>query len=94
MTIKPFTRYGRTIPPGSYMNVDADLYAELVLRKRVALPKAEYEAKYGKKKAGPIAAANDIESAAQRIAEEEYARSMQHVVVHHVDATDAAKEEE
>ena len=87
MTIKPFQRWGRTVPPDSYMNVDKKLFDELVLRKRVAVSMQRYkEMKSKEELAEAEARVDEIETAAERIAEMQRAESVQHVVVHHVDA--------
>lgn len=89
MTTKPFPRHGRTIPPDSYMNVDKKLYNELVLRKRVAVSMQRYkEMKSAKEQAAVQDYVDEIETAAERIAEAEKAESVQHVMVHHYDGSE------
>jgi len=67
------------------MNVDKDLYDELVMRKRVAVPMGQYKAMKSAEKARYAQELeDDIETTAQRIADQEREQGVQHVVVHHV----------
>lgn len=82
---EPFPRWNRIVPKGSYMNVDKKLYDELVLRRRVAVPLEEWKRLQKKGESARVQAmVEEIETAAERIAEEQKAESVQHVVVHHI----------
>lgn len=86
MTVKPFRRHNKTIAVGSYMNVDKKLYDDLVLRQRVAVSMQRYkEMKSIEEQLSIDARVDEMETAAERIAEAEKAEGVQHVVVHHID---------
>lgn len=86
MTVKSFPLFGRTIQPDSFMNVDKELYDDLVLRKRVAVPMADYmKNKNEEDRLDAMNKVDELETAAERILESEKEAGVQHIVVHHVD---------
>jgi len=86
MTIKPFKRHNRIIPVDSYMNVDKKLYNDLVLRQRVAVSLEKYKEMKSQVERNQVDdKVDEIEMAAERIAEMEREQNIQHVVFHHIE---------